>query len=485
MAMTRRQFAFTSAGGLSMGGFGAGSAAAAAVRTEGPFSEPMPWDGPAVVRKVYLSTRRAGWPRPDMDLKQEIAAIEASLADFARRHSGAVELTGGEILYAAADAPEFLEKAKAADALLAFNMTTGVYPMLKPLADSGIPTLLFSLPYAGHDWTHAAAFAQKGYRMDVVASSDYGELDSYSGLFRTIHHLRKSKVLSIAPPKAKPRTEDYAKQFGTAFAFPTYLDLKAEYDAADTAKAKKAGEDFAKSALKVIEPAPAEIADSMRLNAAILALMKKEKANAIAIDCLGGFGRKELPAYPCIAFAKLNDAGCYGVCENDIESTMTQLLVTPFSGKPGFVSDPVFDTSRNEVIHAHCVSATMMGGIGGTASPFTVRSHLEDHKGVSLMVFPPVGGPCTVARFTDAKKIMVSTGEVIGNEDNERGCRTKIRTRVKDARKFLAGYAEALNTGPEMPGTRDLLHRVVFYGDHTLAIERLGRLLGFKVVMEG
>ena len=56
---------------------------------------------------------------------------------------------------------------------------------------------------------------------------------------------------------------------------------------------------------------------------------------------------------------------------------------------------------------------------------------------------------------------------------------------MKDARKFLAGYAEALNTGPEMPGTRDLLHRVVFYGDHTESIQRLGRLTGFQVVEEG
>jgi len=474
-AMTRRQFTFFSAGG----------AGALALRGSDLFPQPMPWDSPAVVRKVYLARTRAGWPRPDMDLKQEIAAIEASLADFARRHAADVELTGGEILHEATDAPAFLEKAGNADVLLAFNMTTGVYPMLKALADSGKPTLLFSLPYAGHDWTHAAALGQKGFRVDCLATSDYGELDSYAGLFQTIHHLRTSKILSISPPATRPKTpEGYAKQFGTAFAFPTYLDLKAEYDAADAAKATTDAAEFSKSALKVVEPKPAEIADSMRLYAAIQSLLRKQKANAIAIDCLGGFGRKELPAYPCIAFSKLNDIGCYGVCENDLESTMTQLLVTSFSGKPGFVTDPVFDTSRNEIIHAHCVSAVKMGGIGGASSPFMLRSHLEDHKGVSMEVFPPVGGTCTVARFVDARKIMVSTAEVIGNEDNERGCRTKIRTRVKDAHKFLAAWAAATNTGPNMPGTRDLLHRVLFYGDHVQSIERLGRLLGFEVTME-
>jgi hypothetical protein len=35
-----------------------------------------------------------------------------------------------------------------------------------------------------------------------------------------------------------------------------------------------------------------------------------------------------------------------------------------------------------------------------------------------------------------------------------------------------------------MPGTRDLLHRVVFYGDHVQAVERLGRMTGFQVIHE-
>jgi hypothetical protein len=113
-----------------------------------------------------------------------------------------------------------------------------------------------------------------------------------------------------------------------------------------------------------------------------------------------------------------------------------------------------------------------------------VRSHLEDHKGASMQVLAPSGDAVTVARFTNPAKFMVATGEALGNVDNERGCRTKIRTRVKDASKYLEGWSAAVNTGTAMPGTRDLLHRVVFYGDHTREIRRLARLTGFKVVEE-
>jgi L-fucose isomerase-like protein len=343
---------------------------------------------------------------------------------------------------------------------------------------------MFSRPYAGHDWTNAAALAQRGMKLDVVASSDFGDLDPYVSLFRTIHHLRHSKVLLVSRAEARPAAEGYAEQFGTTFAHPTYLDLKAAYEAVDAGKAARLADDFIQSAAKVVEPTRDEIVDSLRLYVALQEVMKKESANAIAIDCLGGFGRRELPAYPCVAFSKLNDAGLYGVCECDLESTMTQLLVTSFSGKPGFVSDPVFDTSRNDVIHAHCVSATRLQGIGGEASPYIVRSHLEDHKGVSMQVLAPGGDAVTVAKFADPNRLLVSTGEATGNVDNPRGCRTKIRTRVKDARKLLEGWSAALNTGPAMPGTRDLLHRVVFYGDHVESIERLGRLMGFDVIHE-
>lgn len=472
--LSRRRFALSAAGALVAPWLAARGAA-----------PERPWSGPAVVRKVYLAGARPSWPRPDADLDQDVAGIEARLAEIQRMYPGQVRFTGGEMIRSAAEMSAWLEKPDDADVVLAFNMVTIVYPLLKLLVASGKPSLMFALPYAGHDWTHAAAFIQRGAKLDLVASSDFRDLDSYLPLFRTIHHLRHSRVLLMSPPAARPKgAEAFTARYGTAFSYPGYLDLKAAYDASDAGRAARMADEFIQEASKVVEPTRPEIVDSMRLYLGIQKLMEQEKANAIAIDCLGGFGRKELPAYPCVAFSRLNDAGLYGVCENDLESTMTQLLVTSFSGMPGFVSDPVFDTSRNEVIHAHCVSATKMEGIHGKSSPYMVRSHLEDHKGVSMQVLVPGGSPVTVAKFADAGRLMVSGGEALGNVDDERGCRTKIRTRVKDAARLLHGWAAALDT-PDMPGTRDLLHRVVFYGDHMASIERLGRLTGFKVIEEG
>jgi len=443
-----------------------------------------PWDGAAKVHKVYLSAKRAGWPRPNMDLNQEIREIEGHLAELQKRYPRHIQLAGGEILYSPDEVDKWAPAAAEADAILAFNMTTGVFRTLDKLVSLGKPTLLFARPYAGHDWCHASAFNQQGKKADVVASSDFGELDPYVDVFRTIHHLRYSKVLVMAPPGRKHGNEGYQKQFGTSFSFPTYADLKAAYEAADVPEARRLASAFIRQASRMIEPTEEEVVSSMRLHLGVLDLMRREKANAITIDCLGGFGRGDLVAYPCISFAKLNDCGQYGVCECDLESTMTQILVTSFSGKPGFVSDPVFDTSRNEVIHAHCVSATAMQGINQPPSPYLIRSHLEDHKGVSVQVLVDAKGPVTVARFSGPAKLLLSTGEATGNVDDERGCRTKIRTRVSDARKFLRNYALVNISGVQPANTRDLLHRVVFFGDHTDMIERLGRLTGFQVLRE-
>ena len=112
-----------------------------------------------------------------------------------------------------------------------------------------------------------------------------------------------------------------------------------------------------------------------------------------------------------------------------------------------------------------------MLGIGGPASPYIVRSHLETAAGVSLQVLMPIAETITVAKFENARRLMVSTGEVTGNVDSESGCRTQIRTRVKDARKMLAQF-------------RTNVHRVIYYGDYTNVIEKMGRLMAFEIVHE-
>jgi hypothetical protein len=431
-----------------------------------------PWAGPATVKKVYLAVPQPSWPRPDLDVAAEKAEVEAALAALERAHAAEVRFTGGELVRSVEDAQAFEKALGDVDGVLVIDLTSQTSGMLRPLRDLPVPVLLYARPYSGWSYVDFVGWAQAGRRADLVVTSDPDDLAPYLRTFRTLHHMRRSKVLVVKGGNGPDRTADeFTKRFGTAFGYPSYGDLKAAFDAVDPAAAQKSADEFTRGALQVVEPSARDITAALRFYHATVALLEREKANAMTIDCLGGFKRGELPAYPCVAWSRLNDRGLYGVCEADVLSTVSQLLLTSYTGKPGFVSDPVFDTSRNEIIHAHCVAATAMEGLGGRSCPYVIRSHMEDNKGVSLQVMMPEEGTVTVGKFLNAGTFAVSTGEVTGNVNSPRGCRTKIRTRVADARKMLEGYTGGL-------------HRVVVYGDYVRPLEQMGRLMGFKVVRE-
>jgi len=460
IVFSRRQFAF-SLGCLPL-----------TLRADEEFSLKGPWSEPAVVHKVYLSGTQLHWPRPTLDVQREVAEIEARMAEVERKHQGRVRFVGGELLRTPEEVTAWAKSLGDVDAVMVTYVTIPS-PLTSLLDAVKLPVLVYAIPYAGHHWASIADLRKRRGKLDVVASSSYGDLDPYIGVFRTIRHLRKSKIVVVAmrPENLEKLAAAFTAQYGTAFRFLTYDDLHAAFRAADAARARKEADQVVRSALRVIEPKPQEIEDAVRYYHGVQEILRREQANAMTVDCFGGLLAKKMPAYPCIAWSKLNDQGLYGVCEADLRSTMTQLLVTSYSGMPGFVSDPVFDTSRNEVIHAHCVSATRMKGIGGPASPYILRNHLETNDGVVMQVLMPAGETITCAKFQDPQTMLVSAAEVTSAEDSDRGCRTKIRTRVSDAEKWLHNYTGGL-------------HRVIFYGNHLPVIERMGRLMGFQVVRE-
>ncbi len=434
-------------------------------------SDTDPWAGPAVVSKVYLAATRITWPYPDINLKQEIAGIDKRLAELEARHPGVVRFTGGALLQSEKDIDPWVKSTAGADAILVLDLTTSTGPQFQALDKLETPLLLFQRPLTSWAFMNFAGYIQKGKKADMVNSSDYNDIVPHLYMLRAMHHVANSKVLVVRPEANASAYQAWSDQFGTRVELPPYEEFKEAYQEVNGREAEEAAAEFRKGALRIVEPKSSDVRDSMRFYLGALEVMRRRAANALTIDCLGGFRRRDLPAYPCVAFSKLNDAGMYGVCEADFPSTMTQLLVTSYSGKPGFVSDPTFDTSRNEVIHAHCVSATRLRGLNAEPSPYALRTHMEDEKGVSLQVQMPVGETITCGKFSHPKTFLVSTGQVTSNLDDRRGCRTKIVTKVADARKFAEGYSGGL-------------HRVIFYGDHSHAIERMGRLMGFKTLRE-
>jgi L-fucose isomerase-like protein len=158
-------------------------------------------------------------------------------------------------------------------------------------------------------------------------------------------------------------------------------------------------------------------------------LVADADATAITVDCYGSMYR-QLPAFPCIGFTRLNDMGLAGICESDLASAMTFILLQSLSGRPGFISDPTVDESTKSIILAHCLGSTKMDGPAGKACPYKLRSIMERQEGAVVQCFMRRGQKVTQAELNGADKLLYFTGDIIDAPDVDRGCRTKINVRV-------------------------------------------------------
>lgn len=442
------------------------------------------------VLRIFMGTHPA-WPRPDLSMQDEIARQKAQID--AVRGLEDVQFVGDAHVTDEASLAKLLDQHKDADGVLAVQIASGVTGCMHKLADCGIPTVCFGIPYSGHDWLVIPELQRRGKKIDEIPSSDFNDVSIAVRPMRAIHRMKETCILYLSgdAPAPKEVVEEVKKRFGMEIRTIEPKQLLAAYEAVKSEDAEADAQQWIRGAQATKEPPRDEILRSARMCVALQELLAKEKAQAVTINCLGLFGQNVLPAYPCFGFARLNDLGLVGVCEADLPSTLTQVLYLHLTGKPGFVTDPMFDTSKGTVIHAHCVAATRMDGPEGEAAPYVIRTHLEDHKGAVLQVKMRIGQEVTMAKMVNGQldrqppyvtaspaeclgtsSMLISGGTIVSVPDSDSGCRTKIEVKVRDARKMFEGWSYGL-------------HRVIFYGNHMEDTRRLARFTGINVIEEG
>ncbi len=479
-SLNRRQFIETAAAGgtLLAGGFLARPLQAA----EDAGWPKMP---PVKIYVVYVGLGGA-WPKPEFDAPAEVAKFQKYLSGVEKR-LGDVQFAGGTLIpNRSADAAKEVAKARGADAVLVVHLAFGSGGPLVKFTETGLPVAVFSQPFSGHDWMYLPRWQKAGKRIVLMPSRDWGEIDRAVALLRVPVRMRQSRLLLVGPANgtvAARNAELVKKQIGPEVVPISVKQVVDAHNAVNPKDAEAEAEEYwISKAKKIVEPSREEIIKSARMYLALKNLMVKENSRAIAIRCLGGIPIGTL-GYPCLAFSKLNDLGMVGACEADMDSTLTMMMFGYAFGLPGFISDPLFDTSKNAVIHAHCVAATKMGGPDDRRAPFLIRTHRDDNKGASLEVEMKIGQEITCVKLVNLDEMLLSTGKIIEIPDfDDRGCRTQIVTEVADARGMFHNWGGGLLDNANM---MTLLHRVVFYGNHVESIEDLAALMGLKVVMEG
>ncbi len=449
----------------------AGIAGLSAMAAAPAFAQTPPAGGKPKIRLVFthIPPQNPTWPNIGYDYEGRKKELTARL----KRGCPGVEFLPATA-HNAGEGKKILEADKDVDGYLIYmiGIWTGAP---QAIAASGRPTIFVDDFYGGSGEFLVAYSAAKrnGWKVAGVSSSNFDDVIDAARCFECIKKLQNSVVIRVgAGPGASG--QNIRKVLGIRVLDMDFGPLNELYKKADKAEAAKWADRWMGEARKIVEPTRAEIERSAAMYLAMRELMSRNKAQAITINCLGGFYGGHITAYPCLGFFQLNNDGYVGACEADIRSTITMLLMGYLTGRPGYISDPVIDTAKNQIIYAHCVAPNKVYGPDGPSNQYDIRSHSEDRKGAAVRSLMPLGEMTTTMKFSyNRKQVVFHQARSVENVDEDKACRTKLAAEVKGDIDKLLGYWDTWGW-----------HRVTFYGDLKRPVQNIAAMLGFEVIEE-
>ena len=427
------------------------------------------------VARIYMASPTGLWPKPTLDFKDEIRVYETEFAKFKDQLSD-VEFVVDELVTSAEQVVSIKDRLKDVDGILVIHFTLGIGPILTEILSAGQPTMVFAVPYSGHEWAGFGALRKQelGAKMECMLTSDYKRLADAIRPFRAIHHLREARILNVTGRPFADYADDMKNKFGTEIKQVGLERMVDAYDAVKDSEARAEADRWIEGAVKVVEPDREEIFKSCKMALAFEKLLDEEDATVMTVDCYGSMYGPLCRSYafPCIGFTRLNNMGLGGICESDLPCAMTHILFQGLAGKPGFISDPTVDESNNSIILAHCLGTTKMDGPDKPAAPYKLRTIMERQEGAVPQVKMRLGQKVTQAVLIGTDFLPYFTGEIIAVPDIDRGCRTKITVKVDgEVEKLWKNWSQGL-------------HRVTCYGDITEELEHFCRFKEIKIVNE-
>jgi len=267
-------------------------------------------------------------------------------------------------------------------------------------------------------------------------------------------------------------TENLKSIFGIEMIREDPDEILNYYDEIKDDEAKEIATKWIKDALK-IEPTERTILNSAKLYLAFKKLLKERQISFFTPDCGTLLLCGKMPAYPCMAFFELFNEGINGICESDMDSTISFILGNYLSGRPGFVSNHTFDLPNNQITYMHCVSPRILHGIDGPLADYEILHHGETEiVGASPSVKYPIGEILTTVKVSILdKRIAIRRGKIVDNPTDKGGCVTKVLVET-NANEILENYDW------ETFGW----HRVSFLGDWKEHFQIAAKLLGLEII---
>jgi hypothetical protein len=287
----------------------------------------------------------------------------------------------------------------------------------------------------------------------------------------TIKQLGESKILAVRDQNS----EKSSPIMGIPLEYIPFSEVNSAWSSVKKDDSMQIVERWKKTALAIVDVSDETLLTSAAMYLGMKNVLRNHGATAITVNCLGGFYGGHIHAYPCLGFHELNNEGLVGACECDVRSTATMLAFTTMTnGRPGYISDPVIDTSKRQIIYAHCVAPNKAFGPQGSINPFKIMTHSEDRNGASVRSILPVNHMTTTLEIDkDKKEILFHQAIALDNDPDDRACRTKLCAEP-------IGDIEKLFTMWDKWGW----HRVTFYGDLKEPVHAFADAIGWKVTEE-
>ncbi|MCX8108531.1 MAG: hypothetical protein N3G20_06985 [Verrucomicrobiae bacterium] len=458
---------------------------------------------------------RPTWPHIGYDFAPEINRVTASLREMCPEIDFLPAVASGPD-----DARRLLEQdgTDRIDGYIVYQMNNWVQVM-QTITASGKPTLIADFPFAGSGgfMVYTAGLRRTHKNMSVVASSKLEDLAASAKCFtllksgatadefaaacdklrrqrtpaptnpapeqdkvevaplsKCLEAVKRSKLLTVGG-RMQNLVAEIRDALGIEIVQLDFSELADASQRVDTDKVREIVSRWKNTAQKIlIDNESLTLEQSARNYLAQQALLDKHGAEGITINCLGGFYGGRLQAYPCLGFVELLDAGLVGACEADLLSSITMIAMKHLVNRPGYISDPVLDTSKRQIIYAHCVAPTKMFGPNSKPNPYEILTHAEDRRGASVRSFLPLGYVVSTMEIHPGRKeILFHRARACENVITDRACRTKLACEV-------LGDIEKLFTYWDIYGW----HRVTFYGDLRDPVREFAAAIGFNFVEE-
>ena len=441
---------------------------------EGGAEAAAPKKRPATVRGAFLyppsDTLRVpgawwSWPGNDFDAEGRQKQYMARIREMEKK-LGMRILLDETPLDAPAAVAQFIDQIKQSppDGLLLIPFKGGHFAhMNQILKEVKIPTVVLS----SLGVTHGSIKAYQRPEVYFIQSLDNLDAVEYGmRMIQTAHTMRQSRLISLAG-SAEPRLATVPHLGTQVWALPLERFVEEVGRTPVTDEVRQLARSYMKNAKKILEPAEPEIITAAKVHFANKRLLEAEQGDAIMMDCLR---RGEL--MPCMSYMTLRDEGIAAGCQNDLNPTLTLMLVQHLFDRPGFLQNYCVETEANHYFGSHCTCASKLFGTAQPSEPYLLRDYAHSNDPTCCpQVLWREGEEVTMALYISgaAPRMLVYTGEVATCYDMPPvgGCRTNVEITINEV--------------DDVCDVTPIHHQIIFYGNYGKQLRQFANLYGITV----